>query len=84
MARVAMNLMMRCASGARELLKVQPMVVSGVGDSGPLVVYLFGDAAEESPTGTLRWEGGQERASGPLTAREMEVLRLPWCWAGIR
>ena len=77
-------MMMRCASGARKMLKVQPMVVSGVGDSGPLVVYLFGDAAEESPTGTLRWEGGQEGASGPLTAREMEVLRLPWCWAGIR
>ena len=44
-------------------------------DSGPLVVYLFGDAAEESPTGTLRWEGGQAGTSGLLTAREVEVLR---------
>ena len=61
--RVATNLMMRCASGARELLKVQP-----------LVLYLFGDAAEESPTGALRWEGGQAGTSEPLTAREVEVL----------
>ena len=79
-ARVGMvpsptNMMMRCASGARKLLKVQPLVVSGVGNSWPLVVYLFGDAVEESPTGTLRWERGQAGASGPLTAREVEVLR---------
>ena len=88
-ARVGMvpaptNMMMRCASGARKLLKVRPMVVSGVGDSGPLVVYLFGDAAEESPTGTLRWEGGPAGASGPLTAREMEVLRYPGAGLGQR
>ena len=75
MVPAPMDMMMRCASGARKLLRVQPMVLSGVGDSGPLVVYLFGDAAEESPTGTLRWEGGQAGASGPLTAREVEVLR---------
>ena len=68
-------MVMRCASGALKLLRVQPMVVSGVGDSGPLVVYLFGDAAGESPAGTLRWEGGQAGMSGPLTARQMEVLR---------
>ena len=71
MVRVATNLMMRCASGARELPKVQP-----------LVLYLFGDAAEWSPTGTLRWEGGQAGASGPLTAREKGVLRYRR-WAGI-
>ena len=53
MVRVATNLMMRCASGARELLKVQP-----------LVLYLFGDASEESPTGALRWEGGQAGRAG--------------------
>lgn len=50
------------------------MVVSGVDDSGPLVEYLFGDAAEESPIGTLRWEGVQGRSGGPLTARELDVL----------
>ena len=49
-----MGMMMRCASGARKLLKVQPMVVSGVGDSGPLVVYLFDDTAEQSLTGVRR------------------------------
>ena len=60
--------------GARKLLKVQPMAVSGVGDSGPLVVYLFGDAAEESASGALRWEVGQGSSGGPLTVRELEVL----------
>ena len=75
MAPAQMDVMMRCASGARKLLKVQPMVVSGVGDSGPLVVYLFGDAAEESSTGAFRWEAGQGSSGGPLTAREVEVLR---------
>ena len=79
-ARVGMvpaptSMMMRCASGARKLLKVQPMVVSGVGDSGPLVVYLFDDAAEESSTGGPRWVVGHRSAGGPLTARELEVLR---------
>ena len=75
MVPAPMDVMMRCASGARKLLKVQPMVVSGVGDSGPLVVYLFGDAAEESSTGAFRWEAGQGSSRGPLTAREVEVLR---------
>ena len=79
-ARVGMvpaptSMMMRCASGARKLLKVQPMVVSGVGDSGPLVVYLFDDATEESSTGGPRWVVGHRSAGGPLTARELEVLR---------
>ena len=90
-ARVGMlpaptDMMMRCASGARKLLRVQPMVVSAVGDTGPLVVYLFGDAAEESSTGILRWEVGQGSSGGPLTAREMEVLRylaLGWDMAHI-
>ena len=30
------------------------MVVSGVDDSGPLVVYLFDDAAEQSSTAVRR------------------------------
>ncbi|MYC35286.1 MAG: PAS domain-containing protein [Chloroflexi bacterium] len=79
-ARVGMvpaptDMMMRCASGARKLVKVQPMVVSGVGDSGPLVVYLFGDAPGESRSGAVHWELGQRSSEGPLTAREIEVLR---------
>ena len=52
-----------------------PAEVSGVSDSGPLVVYLFDDAAEESSTGGPRWEAGHGSAGGPLTARELEVLR---------
>ena len=50
------------------------MVVSGVGDSGPLVVYLFGDAAEETSTGSFRWCAGHASSGGLLTAREIEVL----------
>ena len=69
------SMMMRYASGARKLVKVQPMVVSGVGDSGPLVVYLFDDAAEETSTGSFRWSAGHASSGGPLTAREIEVLR---------
>ena len=86
MVPAPMDMMMRCASGARKLLKVQPMVVSGVGDSGPLVVYLFGDAAEESATGARRWEVAPGSSGGPLTAREIEVLRylaLGWDTAHI-
>ena len=75
MVPAAMDVMMRCASGARKLLRVQPMVVSGVADSGPLVVYLFGDTAEESSTGSVRWQVEQGSSGGPLTAREVEVLR---------
>ena len=90
-ARVGMvpaptSMMMRCASGARKLVKVQPMVVSEVGDSGPLVVYLFDDAAEQSPTGGPRWVVRHRSAGGPLTARELEVLRylaMGWEMANI-
>ena len=70
-----MDIMMRRASGAWKLIRVQPMVVAGVGDTGPLVVYLFGDLAEQSSTGVARWQVVPEGAGGPLTAREVEVLR---------
>ena len=90
-ARVGMvpaptNMMMRCASGARKLLRVQPMVVSGVDDTGPLIVYLFGDAAEESSVGAAVWAVTQESSGGPLTEREIGVLRylaLGWDTAHI-
>ena len=68
---------------------MQPMVVSGVDDSGPLVEYLFGDAAEGSPIGTLRWEGVQGRSGGPLTARKLDVLHHlgvgmgKWLWQSL-
>ena len=75
MVPAATSMMMRCASGARKLVKVQPMVLSGVADSGPLVVYLFDDAAEESSNGGPRWVVEHGSAGGPLTERELEVLR---------
>ena len=76
MVPAPMPMMMRCASGARKLVNVQTMVVSGVGDTSPLVVYLFGDADEASPTAPLARGGGRAATtSGPLTAREIEVLR---------
>ena len=37
---------MRCSSGERKWLAVTPMVVSGVEDAGPLLVYLFGESGE--------------------------------------
>ena len=43
--------------------------------AGRLVVYLFGDAAEESANGSRRWVVGQGSPGGLLTAREVEVLR---------
>ena len=42
------RLRMRCASGERKWLVVTPMVVSGVEEGGPLLVYLFGDEGEET------------------------------------
>ena len=43
--------------------------------AGRLVVYLFGDAAEESANGSRRWAVGEGSPGGLLTAREVEVLR---------
>ena len=42
------RLRMRCAWGEWKVLVVTPMAVSGVEQSGPLLVYLFGDAGEEA------------------------------------
>ena len=53
--------------------------------AGRLVVYLFGDAAEQSSTGVRRLGSGPG-GGGPLTAREIEVLRylaLGWDIANI-
>lgn len=75
MVPASMDVMMRCASGARKLVRVQPMVVSGVGDAGPLVVYLFGDVAEQSTSRSSGLGPGPESAGGPLTEREVDVLR---------
>ena len=38
---------MRCSWGEWKVLVVTPMVVSGLEQSGPLLVYLFGDSDEE-------------------------------------
>ncbi len=43
------RLRMRCSWGERKWLVVTPMAVSGVEQSGPLLVYLFGDSGEEAP-----------------------------------
>ena len=39
----------RCSWGEWKWLVVTPMAVSGVEQSGPLLVYLFGDSGEEAP-----------------------------------
>ena len=71
---VPMDLMMRCASGARKLLKVHPVVVWGTSDGNPVVLYLFGDADEVGASGGLRWTSGRGAPGDPLTAHEVEVL----------
>ena len=43
------RLRMRCSWGERKWIVVTPMAVSGVEQSGPLLVYLFGDSGEEAP-----------------------------------
>ena len=42
------RLRMRCSWGERKWLVVTPMVVSGLEDGGPLLVYLFGDSDDEA------------------------------------
>ncbi|MDE2813113.1 MAG: LuxR C-terminal-related transcriptional regulator [Gemmatimonadota bacterium] len=45
---------MRCASGKLKDLVVTPMVVSGVEDGGPLLVYLFGDSGEAAVSADVK------------------------------
>jgi len=47
------RLRMRCSWGERKWLVVTPMAVSGVEQSGPLLVYLFGDSGEEAPAAAV-------------------------------
>ena len=58
-------------------MRDQPMVMSGVDESGPLLVCLFTDVAESEtllqPTGSVS-VGTGDLAS--LTVREMEILRF--------
>ncbi len=55
--------------------------MSGSRDSGPVVVYLFGATEEDTSAAYMHWTVEPGRAAGPLTAREVEVLRhlaLEW------
>ena len=77
----------RCSWGEWKWLVVTPMAVSGVEQSGPLLVYLFGDAGEEAAAadverlvelggGAGHWSG-ETRYAGPrayLSAQREEVL----------
>ncbi len=76
------RLRMRCASGERKWLVVTPMVVSGVEDGGPLLVYLFGDSDEEMASADVerlvdlgRLES--MRADGRLYVRPRNFLSDP-------
>ena len=82
----SIDMVMRCASGAKKMVRVQPMVVSGMGTPDPLVVYLFGDAAEVTSGGARRQSADAGGEEGLLSARELEVLRylaLGWEYANI-
>lgn len=75
MVPASMDIMMRCASGARKLLSVRPMVLSASGDLGTVVVYLFGDVDEDASAPYTHWTVEPGDAGGLFTARELEVLR---------
>ena len=80
---LAERLLRRCvhreADGLGQLSTVSgadgAMVVAGVGDTGPVVVYLFGDVGEDTLAVYIRCSVEPGSAAGPLTAREVEVLR---------
>ena len=48
------RLQMRCSWGEWKWVVVTPMVVSGVEDDGPLLVYLFGDSGEVALSADVR------------------------------
>ena len=60
----------RCSWGEWKWLVVTPMAVSGVEQSGPLLVYLFGDAGEEAPAADVErlveLGGGASRGSDEI------------------
>ncbi len=72
----------RCSWGEWKWLVVTPMAVSGVEQSGPLLVYLFGDSGEEAPAAdverlvALGMPGRSFRQERDLfDARRAELLR---------
>ena len=76
------RLRMRCASGERKWLVVTPMVVSGVEDGGPLLVYLFADEGEETVSADVgrlvELGGGAGRGSDdPYYVRPSAFLQDP-------
>ena len=76
------RLRMRCASGERKWLVVTPMVVSGVEDGGPLLVYLFADEGEETVSADVErlveLGGGVGRGSDdPYYVRPSAFLQDP-------
>ena len=64
------RLRMRCSWGERKWLVVTPMAVSGVEQSGPLLVYLFSDSGEETPAADVErlveLGGGAGHGSGEV------------------
>ena len=61
---------MRCSWGEWKWLVVTPMVVAGVEDGGPLLVYLFGDSNEVAVSADVA-------RLAELGAREGRVMNLP-------
>ena len=60
---------MRCSWGERKWLTVTPMVVSGVEDAGPLLVYLFGESGEPAVSANIEQLielGGGRVGPGPI------------------
>ena len=73
---------MRCSWGEWKWLVVTPMVVSGVEDGGPLMVYLFGDSDEEAVSVDIKklvelGGGAVPRSGGPHYVRPANHLSDP-------
>ena len=68
----------RCSWGEWKWLVVTPMAVSGVEQSGPLLVYLFGDAGEEAATADVErlveLGGGATRGSDEIPSARLRAF----------
>ena len=79
---VRARLRARCSWGEWKWLVVTPMAVSGVEQSGPLLVYLFGDAGEEAATADVErlvelGGGAGRRSDGTRYERPGAFLSAP-------
>ena len=76
------RLRMRCSWGERKWLVITPMAVSGVEQSGPLLVYLFGDSGEEAQAAAVERLIELGGGGGPRVPDEIRYERPTNFFAG--